>query len=72
MPLLAKGAVTTVELSLLSMTFAIALGLLLALMRLYGPLPVQALATVYVEFIRGSPLLIQLFFIFYGLPAVGI
>ena len=67
-PLLAKGAVTTVELSLISMSIAIALGLLLALMRLYGPFPVQALATVYVEFIRGSPLLIQLFFIFYGLP----
>lgn len=72
LPLLAKGAVTTVELSLISMSIAIALGLLLALMRLYGPWPVQALATVYVEFIRGSPLLIQLFFIFYGLPAVGI
>ena len=72
LPLLAKGAVTTVELSLLSMTIAIALGLLLALMRLYGPLPVYGLATVYVEFIRGSPLLIQLFFIFYGLPTIGI
>lgn len=72
LPLLAKGAVTTVELSLISMSIAIALGLLLALMRLYGAWPVQALATVYVEFIRGSPLLIQLFFIFYGLPAVGI
>ncbi len=45
-PLLAKGAVTTIELSLLSMSIAIALGLLLALMRLYGPLPVSALATV--------------------------
>jgi polar amino acid transport system substrate-binding protein len=71
-PLLAKGAVTTVELSLLSMSIAIALGLLLALMRLYGPFPVSAFATVYVEFIRGSPLLIQLFFIFYGLPTIGI
>jgi polar amino acid transport system substrate-binding protein len=71
-PLLAKGAVTTVELSLISMAIAIALGLVLALMRLYGPFPVRALATVYVEFIRGSPLLIQLFFIFYGLPALGV
>jgi polar amino acid transport system substrate-binding protein len=71
-PLLAKGAVTTVELSLLSMSIAVCLGLLLALMRLYGPLPLRALGTIYVEFIRGSPLLIQLFFIFYGLPAVGI
>lgn len=72
LPLLAKGAVTTVELSLLSMSLAIALGLVLALMRLYGPLPVYSLATIYVEFIRGSPLLIQLFFIFYGLPALGV
>jgi len=71
-PLLAKGAVTTMELSLISMAFAIALGLALALMRLYGPWPVKAIATVYVEVIRGSPLLIQLFFIFYGLPALGI
>ncbi len=72
LPLLAKGAVTTVELSLLAMTFAVMLGLTLALMRLYGPLPVRGLASIYVEFIRGSPLLIQLFFIFYGLPAIGI
>ncbi|MBI2385202.1 MAG: ABC transporter permease subunit [Elusimicrobia bacterium] len=71
-PLLAKGAVTTVELSLLAMFFAVLLGLTLALMKLYGPWPVSALATLYVEFIRGSPLLIQLFFIFYGLPTVGI
>jgi polar amino acid transport system substrate-binding protein len=71
-PLLAKGAVTTVQLSLLAMAFAVLLGLALALMKLYGPWPVSALATVYVEFVRGSPLLIQLFFIFYGLPTIGI
>lgn len=71
-PLLAKGAVTTVELSLLAMSLAVIMGLGLALMKLYGPLPVSACATVYVEFIRGSPLLIQLFFIFYGLPTIGI
>ncbi|MCM2303096.1 MAG: ABC transporter substrate-binding protein/permease, partial [Elusimicrobia bacterium] len=71
-PLLAKGAVTTVQLSLLAMLFAVLLGLALALMKLYGPWPVAALATVYVEFVRGSPLLIQLFFIFYGLPTIGI
>ncbi|MEK7234435.1 MAG: ABC transporter substrate-binding protein/permease [Elusimicrobiota bacterium] len=71
-PLLAKGAVTTVELSLLAMSLAIIMGLTLALMKLYGPPPLGALATVYVEFIRGSPLLIQLFFIFYGLPTIGV
>lgn len=71
-PLLAKGAVTTVQLSLLSMALAVLMGLALALMKLYGPKPVALLATVYVEFIRGSPLLIQLFFIFYGLPTLGV
>lgn len=71
-PLLAKGAVTTVQLSLIAMFFAVLMGLLLALMRLYGPWPVSASAAVYVEVIRGSPLLIQLFFIFYGLPTVGV
>ena len=71
-PLLAKGAVTTIQLSLLAMAFAVMLGLTLALMRLYGPLPVRVLSSIYVEFIRGSPLLIQLFFIFYGLPTLGI
>jgi polar amino acid transport system substrate-binding protein len=71
-PLLAKGAITTIQLSLLAMVFAIILGLTLALMRLYGPFPARALSSIYVEFIRGSPLLIQLFFIFYGLPTIGI
>jgi len=71
-PFLAKGAVTTVQLSLLSMAFAILMGLALALTKLYGPKPAALLATVWVEFIRGSPLLIQLFFIFYGLPTIGI
>jgi len=71
-PLLAKGAVTTVELSLLAMSLAVLMGLILALMKLYGPAPVALMAGIYVEFIRGSPLLIQLFFIFYGLPTIGI
>jgi polar amino acid transport system substrate-binding protein len=54
------------------MLFAVALGLLLALLRLYAPKPVAFAAMAYVEFIRGTPLLIQLFFIYYGLPNVGV
>jgi polar amino acid transport system substrate-binding protein len=72
LPLLLKGAATTMELSLVSMAIAVVLGLALALARLYGAAPVRVPAALYVEFIRGSPLLIQLFFIFYGLPALGI
>ncbi len=72
LPLLAQGAVTTIELSFLGMIFAVALGLVIALLRLYGGPVLSAGATIYVELIRGTPLLIQLFFIFYGLPNVGI
>jgi polar amino acid transport system substrate-binding protein len=47
-------------------------GLVLVLMRLYGIAPLRWLAKAYVEIIRGTPLLIQLFVIYYGLPEIGI
>jgi polar amino acid transport system substrate-binding protein len=71
-PLLAKGALITVELSLLAMGIAIILGLMITLIRLYAPFPFSQLAAVYVEVIRGTPLLIQLSIIYYGLPNIGI
>jgi polar amino acid transport system substrate-binding protein len=54
------------------MILAVALGLIVALSRLYAPAPVRILAVTYIEAIRGTPLLIQLFLIFYGLPHAGI
>ena len=72
LPLLGRGALVTLELSLISMALAVALGLYVALSRLYAPVVVRALSTAYVESIRGTPLLIQLFLIFYGLPHIGI
>jgi polar amino acid transport system substrate-binding protein len=54
------------------MVLAVSAGLLIALVRLYLPTPLQMLSVVYVELIRGTPLLIQLFFIFYALPNIGI
>src|SRR6266700_4931688 len=72
LPLLLRGAVTTVELSLLAMALAIVTGLVIVLVRLYGIAPLRALAKTYVEVIRGTPLLIQLFMIYYGLPEIGI
>ena len=68
----ARGAVVTIEVSIVSMVIAMALGLALAVTRVFAPKWAAALATAYVEIIRGTPLLIQLFFIFYGLPSVGI
>ncbi|OAI50228.1 amino acid ABC transporter permease [Opitutia bacterium SCGC AG-212-L18] len=72
LPMLGKGALMTVEISILSMLLAIGLGFLLAIARIYGPKPLGALAKIYIETIRGTPLLIQLYFIFYGLPNIGI
>jgi polar amino acid transport system substrate-binding protein len=72
LPLLGRGAVVTLELSVLAMALAVAIGLLIALSRLYATAPVRALAGIYIESIRGTPLLIQLFLIFYGLPHIGI
>jgi len=71
-PLVAAGAAFTIPLALLSFVIGLALGLATALGRAFGPPPVSALARFYVWIIRGTPLLVQLFLIFYGLPAVGI
>jgi len=72
LPLLARGALMTLEISILSMALAMLVGLFAALGRLYGPRPTRWLAVAYVELWRGTPLLIQLYLIFYGLPHVGI
>ena len=72
MPLFAKGALVTMEVSILAMAIAIGLGLLLAVARVFAPSWLAFIATLYVEIVRGTPVLIQLFFIFYGLPSVGI
>ncbi len=72
MPMLLEGAWMTVKISVLAMALAMAVGLMLAVMRLYGPAPLGWLATAYVEVFRGTPLLIQLYLIYYGLPNLGI
>jgi polar amino acid transport system substrate-binding protein len=71
-PVILQGAVLTLEISILSMVLAIALGFSLALMRVYGPFPISQIATLYIELVRGTPLLIQLLIIFNGLPNIGI
>jgi polar amino acid transport system substrate-binding protein len=70
--LLLQGAPMTLLISVLGMALAIVFGLMLALVNLYAPNPLSWLAKAYVELFRGTPLLIQLYLIFYGLPNVGI
>ena len=71
-PFLLKGAYYTVVLSLGGMFFGLLLGFALAVVRLYGPAPLRWLTRLYVSFFRGTPLLVQLFLIYYGLPQLGI
>ena len=71
-PFLLKGALYTVVLSLGGMFFGLILGFLLALMRLSSSRLLGWLARIYLSFFRGTPLLVQLFLIYYGLPQLGI
>lgn len=71
-PLLSAGVAFTIPLTLLSFAGGITVGFLTALARLYGGKFVRNLARFYVWVIRGTPLLVQLFLIFYGLPSAGI
>ena len=71
-PSLFWAAGVTVFLSITSFPIAIALGMMIAVGRLYGPSWLKYLLAVYVEFLRGTPLMLQLFFIFFVLPEIGI
>lgn len=66
--MLLRAAWTTIQLSFLSMPLAIALGLAVAIGRLYGPAWIRIPCEAYVELLRGTPLLLQLFVIYYVLP----
>jgi polar amino acid transport system substrate-binding protein len=70
-PLLLDGAAVTVAITLLGMLLAVLLGLPIALARLYGPAPLRILAAVYVEFFRGIPVLLLLYFLYFGLAGIS-
>jgi polar amino acid transport system substrate-binding protein len=67
LPRLLRGAGLTVVLSVCSMPLAIVLGLFIALGRLYGPAVIRFPLSLYVELVRGTPLVLQLFFLHFGL-----
>jgi His/Glu/Gln/Arg/opine family amino acid ABC transporter permease subunit len=69
---LLRGALLAIEISVLAMAFGLVLGLGLALMRLSRHAAVRGPAWCYVWFVRGTPLLLQLVFIYDVLPAIGI
>lgn len=71
-PLLQAGLAFTVPLALVSFVLGIGLALLTALARISGIKFLETIARFYVWIIRGTPLMVQLFIIFYGLPKAGI
>jgi polar amino acid transport system substrate-binding protein len=70
LPALLRAAGITLLLSCLSMLLAVSVGVCIAAGRVYGAPFVRALLTVYVEAVRGTPVLLQLFVIYYGLSGV--
>jgi polar amino acid transport system permease protein len=71
-PALVPGIVLTLELIALSAPFGLLLGMGVALGRQYGGRPLSALCSAYVIFIKGCPLLLLLFTLYFGLPSIGI
>jgi cystine transport system permease protein len=70
---LVKGALLySLTLAIVSFFLGLVIAILTALARISGIKPLVAIARVYVSIIRGTPLLVQLFIIFYGLPSVGV
>lgn len=72
LPQLGRAAVMTMEISILAMIIAVGFGATLALCRVYGGTVLDRLAQIYIEVVRGTPLLIQVLFIYYGLPKIGL
>jgi polar amino acid transport system substrate-binding protein len=68
--LFVRAAGITLAISLLAMALAVPLGLLLALARLYGRAPARLLAHGYIELFRGTPVLLQLFILYYGIAPI--
>ena len=69
-PFLLQGAAVTLKMSLGSLVLGIVLGTIVVTVRLYGPRLLVWLAIGYIELIRGTPMLVQIFIIFFGLPQV--
>ena len=67
LPFLLEASVTTIWVTCGGMVLAVTWGLVLALLRLYGPAPVRWLSVAYIEVFRGTPLLLQIYFIYFGL-----
>ncbi|HBO3281657.1 TPA: amino acid ABC transporter permease [Pseudomonas aeruginosa] len=67
-----NGALITLEFAVASMVLGLIVGLVVAIMRISDNLFLSGIARVYVSLMRGTPLLVQIFVVYYGLPSIGI
>lgn len=70
-PLLLAGAGITIQITALSVSFGLLIGMFVGIARLSDCWPVKLLARAYVDFIRGTPLLVQIFIIYFALPMIA-
>jgi len=71
-PIVVGGLLGTIPLSIISFALGLILAIVVALMRLSANRLLRGVARVYVSIVRGTPLLVQLFVVFYGLPTIGV
>lgn len=69
-PLLLKGATLTVEITAAAVFFGILIGLVMSLLKLSESKILRAISAIYVDFIRGTPLLVQILLIYFGIPGI--
>lgn len=72
LPLYQKAAILTVRIGFVGVAFSIILGLICAVIQYYKMPFLKGIVAVYIELSRNTPLLVQIFFIYYGLPKIGI
>jgi polar amino acid transport system permease protein len=72
LPPVLEGALVTLKLIILSIPLGLILGILIAVGRVYGNKFISSFCTVYTLFFRGTPLVVQLFILYFGFPSIGI
>lgn len=71
-PEIVQGVLLTLQFSVITMLCGLAIGLIVAMASISPLMPLRACARIYVEALRNTPLLVQLFIVFFGLPSIGI
>jgi putative glutamine transport system permease protein len=67
-----QGFSTTIEVSIVALVLSLILGVVIAVLRISRVKPLEWFGTAYVEFFRNTPIVIQIFFFYFGLPSIGI